>query len=334
MTETSTRLRGFVIGAGRRGWAHARAALSTQQVDLVAVSDVDADRAEQLGRDLGPRVYMDVAEALTVERPDVVYVTSPPPVHAAQTLAALEAGCHVILEKPISLDLAEAAEIGCAANRVGRWVHVCQQQRYSPVTDTARDLLAGRRVALVRGHLYRQMPDIRGNWDRAWGGGHVVEWGIHYLDLCRYLIGEVDSVFAAYGVQVLAGREGWNNWDAYAVTLRWANGAVGTLSTTYAGWPGLPESSGLDIIAEDLVLQWRGKTLVAHRPGETATYYDAGDATAHLHGAFYRAILSGDPSGLRLSYPDAMGSLALVLACNHSQESGGPVRPAELLTPL
>src|SRR5262249_28004526 len=165
---------------------------------------------------------------------------------------------------------------------------------------------------------------------RRWGGGHVVEWGIHYLDLCRYLLGEVDWVSATYTEQVLAGRPGWNNWDAYAVALRYACGAVGTLTSTYAAWPGIADAGGLDIVAEDLLLCFRGRRLSILSPDGEETVVEAADPTVAINEAFLTAIRTGDPSPLRIDYADAVRTLAVVLAANRSAEMGSPVRPAEL----
>lgn len=321
-------LRIGVIGAGRRGVAHARAATELGAT-LVAVADPDALRAGRLS-DGTARTYADPAEMLARERLDVVYVTSPPYLHREHTLAALTAGSHVLLEKPIALSMEEAREIGAAAERAGRLVHVCQQHRYSALADLARERLAGRRVALVHAWLYRQTPDIPGNWDRRWGGGHVVEWGIHYLDLCRYLLGEVEWVSATYTEQVLAGRPGWNNWDAYAVALRYASGAVGTLTSTYAAWPGIEGAGGLDIVADGLLLRFRGHRLSLLSPEGEEIVEESGDTTAAINAAFLTAIRTGDLGSLRIDYPDAVRTLALVLAANRSAELGTPVRPSEL----
>src|SRR5262249_27404680 len=153
--------------------------------------------------------------------------------------------------------MVEAREIGTVAERNRQHVQVCQQHRYGSLPERAREAVAGRAVALLHSWLYRQTPDIPGNWDRSWGGGHIFEWGIHYLDLWRYLIGEIESVYAVYGEQVLAGRPGWANWDCYSVSFRMAGGAVGSIVASYAAWPGIPHSSGLDIIADGLLLRFR-----------------------------------------------------------------------------
>ena len=264
--------------------------------------------------------------SLEIAQPWLVVVATPPPLHAEQAIAAIESGAHLLIEKPIALSLDEAKAIGAAAERHGRSLQVCQQHRYGRLADRAREALAGRRVALIRSWLYRQAPDIPGNWDRAWGGGHVVEWGIHHLDLCRFLLGEIETVAAAYGEQVLGGRPGWNNWDGYALSFRMVCGAVGTMTTTYAAWPGIPESSGLDIVADGLILRFRGSRLEILTPDGTETVEETTDLTRALDEAFVTALLTGDPTGIRVTYEDAVRSLQLVLAANRSHALGRTVQ--------
>jgi predicted dehydrogenase len=331
MNTNPTPLSAAVIGAGRRGRAHGLAAASLPGVVVDGVCDPDAERASSLADRCGGRGYADWRQAIAALRPGLVYVTSPPPLHAEQAIAALEAGAHVVLEKPIALTMEEAAAIGRAAERCGRHVQVCQQHRYGRLAERAREALTGRRVALVHSWLYRQTPDIPGNWDRTWGGGHVVEWGIHHLDLCRYLLGEIDSVGAAYGEQVLAGQPNWSNWDGYSVSFRFASGAVGAMATTYAAWPGIANAGGLDIIADGLLLRSRGSRLEIVTPEGTETIEEDQDPTLALNEAFVYALRTGDWSSVRITYPDAMRTLAVVLAANRANETGRVIRVSEML---
>jgi predicted dehydrogenase len=324
-------LKAVVIGAGRRGRAHGKIAAGLPGVAVAAVCDPDEGRAAALAGEVGARPFADWRRALAEVAPGLVYVTSPPPLHAEQAIAALEAGAHVVLEKPIALTMAEAHAIGAAAQRCDRRVQVCQQHRYSRLADRARELLADRPVALAQSWLYRQTPDIPGNWDRAWGGGHVVEWGIHHLDLLRYVVGEIETVSAVYDEQALAGRPGWANWDGYSVSFRFARGGVGSMATTYAAWPGIPQASGLDIIAAYTLLRFRGARLEILTPDGAETVETAGDTTAALNEAFIRGVQTGDWSGVRITYPDAMRTLAVVLAANRSNETGLPQRVDKLL---
>jgi predicted dehydrogenase len=325
MSANPTDLTVLIVGAGRRGRAHARALGQLPTVRIAGICDPDQSRADALAAECGARSLTDWRQALEVAQPRLAVVASPPPLHAQQAIAALEIGAHVLIEKPIALSLNEANAIGAAAQRHGRFIQVCQQHRYGVLADRAREALSGRRVALVHSWLYRQTPDIPGNWDRAWGGGHLVEWGIHHLDLCRYLLGEIETVSATYGEQVLVGRPGWRNWDGYALSFRLAGGAVGTMTTTYAAWPGLPEASGLDIISDGLILRFRGPRLELVAPDGTETVEESTDLTRALDEAFVTALQKGDWTGVRVRYEDAVRSLQVVLAANHSNELGSTV---------
>src|SRR5687767_9098166 len=110
------RLRVAVIGAGRRERAHTEAV-----ADLEALAALVAASAPHA------TPFADPLPALAATRPDVVFVTSPPAFHREQAIAALEAGAHVVLEKPIALTVEDAEAIGAAAARTGRLVHVCHQ---------------------------------------------------------------------------------------------------------------------------------------------------------------------------------------------------------------
>jgi predicted dehydrogenase len=294
---------------------------------VVAVCDVDAGRAEQLAGEIGARPFADYRQALAEARPEVVYLTSPPPTHTEQALDALAAGCALMIEKPVALTMQEVQRVGVAAREAGKLVVVCQQHRYTPAADRARELLAGRKVGLVHSYLYRQKPDIRGNWRRSWGGGHIVENQIHPIDFARYVLGEVSCVYAQYGEQVLAGAEDWDNWDSYSVTLRFANGAVGSIATTYAAFPRIPQSSGFDIVAEGVALRYSwGKLDVFYPDGQTETHPTPQDPTITIGHEFLRAVETGDRSRLRQEYADAARSLEVCLAANESAETGQVIR--------
>jgi myo-inositol 2-dehydrogenase/D-chiro-inositol 1-dehydrogenase len=320
-----------VIGAGRRGLAHTSAVAELEEQALVAgIADIDQARVQTLVAEHAPHAtaYTDALEMLDKTRPDVVYVTTPPPLHKEQTLAALSRGAHVVLEKPIVLNVPEADEIGEAAAKTGRMIHICHQLRYTSGVDFFREQLSQQKVALTHIWNYRKGPDIPGNWYRTWGGGHVVEWGIHYLDLCRYVMNtEPVEVYARYTDQVLHGDPNWDNWDGYALTVQWANGAVCGYASTYALKPGLAGSSGLAIIAAEGKAEfgWGGGTWTTLE-GTQEFASPRGEGEIELSRAFFSAIESGDTSGIRQPYADALKTHRLVMAANESAAMGKPVR--------
>jgi len=316
-----------VIGAGRRGTVHTGAVADCEdQASVVGIADIDQDRAQDLAATDAPyaAVHTDAIAMLRETAPDVVIVTSPPALHREQVTAALDLGAHVVLEKPVALNVADAEAIGAAAARAGRMVHVCHQLRYGPGVAELRALLAQQPVALTHIWNYRKGPDIPGNWSRSWGGGHVVEWGIHYLDLCRYLMEtEAVTVYARYADQVLRGQPTWDNWDSYSVTVQWANGAVGSYASTYALKPGIAPESGLEIVAADGKARFAWNETVWTTPDGSERWTNLPrDHERALARTFFSAIASGDISGIRQSFEDALQTHRLVLAANESAESG------------
>lgn len=319
-----------IVGAGRRGIVHGRAAVKYPGEDVaevVAVCDPDAQRAEKLAEELGATTFSSHREALDSERLDVMYLTSPPPTHTQQAFDALDAGCHLMIEKPVALDMDSVRRIGEHAKSRHKLIVVCQQHRYGTASDRAKELLEDRKVGLVHSYLYRQKPDIRGNWKREWGGGHIVENQIHPIDLYRYLIGDVTTVFAQYGDHIHRGSEDWDNWDSYAVTLRFASGAVGSIGTSYAAFPKIPQSSAVDIVAEGVTIRYAGTSLQVYYPdGQTESIPSAGDPTVLIGHEFLRAVETGDSSRLRQTYDDASRSLEVCLAANESAMTGKVIR--------
>ncbi|MGH2531283.1 MAG: Gfo/Idh/MocA family protein [Thermomicrobiales bacterium] len=320
-----------VIGAGRRGQAHTEAIADLEdRAQVVAIADVVEERAQRLIATSAPYAApsVDPLAMLRQHRPDVVVITTPPPCHREQAIAALEFGAHVILEKPIALTIEDAEAIGEAAARTSRMVHVCHQLRYGPGVHELQARLSQQPVALTHIWNYRKGPDIPGNWSRHWGGGHVVEWGIHYFDLCRYLMRtEAVEVYARYTDQVLTGKPGWDNWDGYSLAVQWANGAVGSYASTYALKPGIPPEAGLAIVAAEgkATVDWLSGTWIT--PEETLRWpADRGFGERELARAFFAAITTGNASGLRQTFDDAMQTHRLVMAANTSAERGEPVR--------
>jgi predicted dehydrogenase len=319
-----------VIGAGRRGHTHTEAVADLEGVaQVVGVADIDASRAQELVSASAPhgKAYTDARAMLREVQPEIVYITTPPPLHKEQALAAFEAGANVVIEKPIALSIEAAEAIGEAAERAGRLVHICHQMRYNEGMAEMRALLSNQPIALTHIWNYRKGPDIPGNWNRAWGGGHVVEWGIHYLDVCRSVMStEAVEVYARYTDQVLRGQPTWDNWDGYSLTVQWANGAVGSYASTYALKPGLPGASGLTIIAADgqATFSWDGSTWTTPE-GEQTWGAGARSGERGLARAFVAAT-NGDKDAILQPYDDAMKTHRLVLAANESAITGKPVK--------
>ncbi len=320
-------LRVGILGAGRRGSALAHAAARVAGVAIVAVGDIDSERAAGLAASWGATSYALWQSLLIFERLDAVIVASPSDVHAEQTLTALDQGIHVYVETPPAMDVAMAERIGAAAARQDKIVHVGLQHRYSSLVTPWYEALEGRAVSLVHAHLYRGLPDGDDRVAQMPSAGQVVTQAIHLLDLCRYLVDDIAEVAAFGGRALWQERSDWQGADSTAAALRFTSGAAGTLSLTY-GLP-LPIAGHLaiDVVAEGpLLLRYTGAALqVVTEGGVESWAIDEPPDFAAVE-AFLTAVRTGDRVQLRVPFDDAVQSLRVALACDEAAGQGKVVR--------
>lgn len=232
-----------LIGLGTIGRSHARALDALRDhARLRAFSGGDVAAAAEAGWTDAVQVTPDAL----LERDDVdlVAICSPSGAHAEQALAALEAGKHVVVEKPLALSAADADRIvGLAAER-GLRVSTISQRRLEPeVTAVRQALEAGQlgavRLATTQVHWWRDEDYYAAAaWrgDPAGGGGSLMNQGVHNVDLLQWLAGPVESVTAQQATIAHASEAE----DTTVATVRFVSGALGLISTTTATPPGSP----------------------------------------------------------------------------------------------
>lgn len=236
-------LRVALVGAGNIATHHLPAYLQfPEQVELVAICDVDEALARKRAAEAGvDRVYTDVATMLRDVACDALDICAPPDQHAPVAHAAIEAGRHVLVEKPFALSLDECRELIAAAEGAGLTLMVAQNQRFLPTHQAARAIVASGELGEIRAARTDSIQHwgnlAAGHWQfdgaRA-GGGAVIGVAVHRLDLLRFLVGEVKSVSA---VLKSVSRQFVNGAEEYAsATLEFANGALGQAFATVSAF--------------------------------------------------------------------------------------------------
>jgi predicted dehydrogenase len=207
--------RAAVIGCGgiaRSGHLPAyQAAARRGLCELVGVCDSNPGRARSAGDAFQAPFFGSVDELLREARPEVVSIATLPPAHRDLTVRALAAGCHVLCEKPIALNLGEAVEMVGAAERAGRLLSICFEYRYWDEAVYLRQRIANGdfgHVHAIRtwGGGPRELSTDPVRRSRAaTGGGVLTHWTIHNLDLALWLLGNPEPLTAsAFGYQRLA----------------------------------------------------------------------------------------------------------------------------------
>lgn len=256
MTARGDTLRAGVVGLGMMGRNHVRVwDEAVPGVELVAVADPDASAVERATAGRRARGFATVEEMLAEERLDLVSIVAPTSLHLPVTLAALEAGANVLVEKPIAATRDDALEMMAAAERAGRMLTVGHIERFNPaIRELRRRLAAGElgRIFQVKATRLGPFPA------RIRDVGVVVDLGPHDLDIIRYLVGsEPIRVYAETERRIHTEHE-----DLFNGIVKFANGVVGVLdinwltptkqrTLTVTGERGMFLA---DYIAQDLVL--------------------------------------------------------------------------------
>ncbi|GAA0466671.1 hypothetical protein Ade02nite_46380 [Paractinoplanes deccanensis] len=317
-----TAVRIGLVGAGGVAQRHAQVLSGLPEVQLAAVTDVDPAAAEKLASAYGARALPDVTAVLS-EGVDAVYVCVPPFAHGPAEREVIAAGVPLFVEKPIALDrdIAVALAADIAERKI--LTAVGHHWRYLAIVDKARELLADREVRLVTGAWLDKVPPV-GWWPhRDRSGGPVVEQAAHVLDLARHLAGEVTQV-SAMGSGIPPAVEGADIDGSTVATLRFAGGAVGTLAATCVlGWK---ERAGLEIYADGLALSVTEDGLtIRTKDGVTTVDSDPASARVAVDAAFVAAVRSGDRSGIRVPYAEALRTHTLALAVASAAATGRTV---------
>lgn len=233
-----------IIGGGVIGPTHAEAILSLPDTELVAVADVIPGKAQKITDQYGGVPYTDIQAMLDHEELDIVTVCTPSGMHGEHACMVMRSGRHVIIEKPMEITQAAIAEMLQVQQANTVKLAVISQHRFDAATMQVKQLLDEQAFGrLVMGNA--QIPWWRaqayydsGAWRGTWkldGGGVLMNQGIHTIDLLQWLMGPVKSLFAYTDTLV----HRMETEDIGVAVLRFANGALGTITGTTDAYPGM-----------------------------------------------------------------------------------------------
>ncbi|HWA86823.1 MAG TPA: Gfo/Idh/MocA family oxidoreductase [Opitutus sp.] len=256
-----------IFGLGMVADFHAQAIAHVTGGRLVAVASRQAEKARAFAARHGAAVAGATIEELVARRDvDVVCITTPASAHLAPALAAIRAGKHLVVEKPLEITVERTDEMLRAAEAAGVKIAAIFQGRFGDGARTVKAALdAGRfgRIVLatadVKWHRTAQYySGTRGTWSVD-GGGACMAQAIHSIDLLQWYAGMPEEVFCRTARRVHAGIEAE---DTAVAALTFASGALGTITATTAAWPGwrrrieLCGENGSAALEDDHVSRW------------------------------------------------------------------------------
>jgi predicted dehydrogenase len=249
-----------VIGMGPIGNRHARIYKENPQVELVGVCDILHDRADAAAKALGATAFYDAPKMLAAIRPDLVSVTTGGVEygsdHYLPTMQALEAGCHVLCEKPICNEIAKAEEMVAKARQKKRCFAIDLNHRFTPAAKVAKRWVQEGKLGhllLVNMSMWIMNPNESSPYF------HLKALHPHTIDVMRYFCGDVEAV-QCFAVKA----PGRKIWSTAQFNMRFKNGVVGSLTGSYDIERGHPmercevAGTGGRFVLEDM---WREATL-------------------------------------------------------------------------
>jgi UDP-N-acetyl-2-amino-2-deoxyglucuronate dehydrogenase len=225
-----------IIGCGRIAQRHAEHI--NKKGKLVAVCDVDKDKSDKLANTYQAKAFYSLAEMLKSGNDiDVVSICSPNGLHAQHAIDALNAGFHVLCEKPMALSAYDCGEMIKAAERANKRLFAIKQNRFNPPVEAIKKAMdegkLGKIYSIQLSCFWNRNPDYYHN---SWKGTLKLDGGTlytqfsHFIDLLYWMVGDVKQVKAMmgnYGHQGIIEFE-----DTGVIILEFFNGAIGTINYT------------------------------------------------------------------------------------------------------
>lgn len=328
-------LKACLAGAGEMGRHHVDGLSAIHGVSLVGVADSDGERLERVARGRTFNRYADVGRMLDEQRPDFVVVAVPTNQHEVVAVQCLDAGAHVIVEKPVASDVAGALRIQACADQNQLLVSVGHIERFNPaVVALVQKLSEG-----IIGRVFQVVARRTGPFPpRVRDVGAIKDLATHDLDVIRFIFDSpFDFVFAQLAQHLHSDHE-----DLGSVLGRLQNGTIASLEVNWLTPTKVRElrvigEGGmylLDYIRQDLTLYRNGGLTPGYGTISVFTSVSEGEVVQYpLHRreplraeleSFVHAILTGGPPPV--SVPEAIEALRLADAILESAERNEPVR--------
>ncbi len=327
-----------MIGCGGRNRAHFQKLKLMEDIEFVGFCDIIEDRAKAYRSEVtSGEIFTDFRDLLAKTTPDAVYIAVPPDQHGDIERLVIDKGINFTVEKPIALDIKTCEELEARVKEKNLITAAGFQDRYQRLTEIMKDYLKDKQVGIANAYWVGGIPRVEWWRVKARSGGQLVEQNVHLVDQARYLFGEVESVYCVGGKGIVDGPAwgvpGYDVEDYSCAILKMKSGVVVNVLTGCYIQPGGGAPNGMEVYCKDATLNYSLRNSLRIRDKDGDKMYVRTDEeknglteqTGIMDLAFIKAVRTGDRSGIRADYSEAVKTMRVVLACNESMETGKPV---------
>ncbi|OIJ17498.1 dehydrogenase [Anaerobacillus alkalilacustris] len=328
-----------VIGCGSIAkHRHLMEYAQNDQVEIVAVCDIVKERVTEFAELYEAKAYTNYEDLLANEDIDAVSVCTPNYLHAPISIAALNAGKHVLCEKPMATSKEDAEEMIQAAEASGKKLMIAHNQRFVPAHQKARQLIEKGEL----GKIYSFRTAFGHGGPEGWSADGADSWffkkeeafigamgdlGVHKTDLLRFILGEEFVEVGAF-VETSA-KENADVDDTAVCVLKSESGIIGTLA---ASWSYVSQEDNSTVIygekgimrlldnpVDSLIIQYQNGEVAKYELGKMQTNEAGGQTSTEVIDRFVNSIINNEESPV--SGVEGLNSLQVVLAALESQET-------------
>jgi predicted dehydrogenase len=311
-----------IIGCGNLGRTHADCIQQVNGAEIAAYCDVHEPNAQAMLKQYGGRYATgDVNLLFNDPALDAIYITTLHDTHAEYTIRALNAGKHVLVEKPLAMNMEDCLRIGEAVRASGRKLFVAYKMRYFDMLAKAKQLIPNPLMVTMQ-MLDNRWPDQMWANDPVKGGGNVISQGCHSADILRYVAGgNPIEVYAAGGNYYQA----TGVVDNLVAVFRFDNGVAGNLVQGDCGCPPLTSKFFMQLFAEgkSITISDRLTTLIYQETGkEEVVYKGTESGFLEENKAFIQCLNEDTPA--TIDHVDGLYATLMILQAIESLTSGKP----------
>ncbi len=243
-----------ILGAGNvaKHYRNILKKVPNTSYEIVGICDIDENAASLLASDFGCRYFNEINLLIHSVNPDLMIILTPSGLHFEHAKTALENGCHVIVEKPISNLPFEASTLKKIAQKNKKMIVVAFQNRLNPAIQCLKKAIDNKRfgkiiTSTIRLRWCRYQDYYNDGWHGTWAldGGVINQQAIHHVDVMNWLMGPVAELCSSAGNRL-------NNLEAedtLVSILKFNNGALGTIEATTAARP-IDYEASLSVVGE------------------------------------------------------------------------------------
>ena len=310
------------IGCGGIAQAHLKVLSNIPEVTLKAFCDVDIKRAEECAKKYGGNFYSQVEEMVEKEKLEAVYICIPPFAHENQEIICAENKINLFVEKPVALTIKKAKEIERVIEKNGIITQVGYLLRFNKAMEEVREMLLdkGGPIGLVRLNRPSGIPSTSWWSFQEKSGGPIVEMITHHIDRMRWIVGEIERVYAEYDNIFHRGIKNFTIDDVSTLSLRFKNKAIGIITSSCLSYnPDFYER----ILAKNMEIDIGWKEIRIYEKNKVTSIQFEGNPMQREDEHFINSVKEGKKT--KIPYEEGVKTLEVTLSALKSAKTHQPV---------